>query len=183
MELLSNNQKRKLKIKTQFDTIHFLKKKLNSKKHFSINGRKFHTCKHKEISNLYFEVFGSDGFNDYQNYLKSKEELGEGYIYVVGNKEHKVCKIGFSRNVFKRISGIQTGCPFLLEIFCIINGDIATEKKLHKKYASIKLSGEWFKYEGKLKESISKVESVITEFSLINRRVDKRLAREDRARR
>ena len=82
----------------------------------------------------------------------------------------KVCKIGFSNNVFKRITAIQTGCPFKLEIFCIVEGSVQTEKKLHKKYDHLRLNGEWFKYEGLLKNSIENTESVIKDLFLTTKR-------------
>ena len=156
--------------RNKFDFIRYCRKKLSDNKVYYIFGKSLNMCKHKVIISKYNEVFNSVALDDYQEYLKIKKEKQNAYVYVIGNKEMKVCKIGFSNNVFKRITAIQTGCPFKLEIFCIVEGSVQTEKKLHKKYDHLRLNGEWFKYEGLLKNSIENTESVIKDLFLTTKR-------------
>lgn len=80
------------------------------------------------------------------------ERDNKGQIYVIGNLYHGLIKIGFSINPEKRISGIQVGCPFRVSLLKVFDGTMKQEKKLHKKYRRYNTNGEWFKYEGELKE-------------------------------
>lgn len=157
---------RKQITREKFQFIRYCKKKLNDKGIKSVNGKHFSMCKHKVIIAKYNETFNSIAIEDYNEYLRIKKDKQNAYIYVVGNKEMNICKIGFTNNVFSRIGSIQTGCPFKLEIFCVVEGTIQTEKKLHAKYKDLRLNGEWFRYEGKLKESVENTESVIKDLFL-----------------
>lgn len=55
-------------------------------------------------------------------------------------------KIGFSKNIQKRIRQLQTGSPSLLTLMGYIetNDHKKLEKKLHCKYRDVKSHGEWF---------------------------------------
>lgn len=152
--------------KDKFAFIRYCKKKLSDKAIYYVNGRKISLCKHKEIISKYNEIFNTVALDDYQEYVRIKQDKQNAYVYVLGNKEMKICKIGFTNNVFKRIGSIQTGCPFKLEIFCLVEGSVQTEKKLHEKYKDLRMNGEWFRYEGKLKESVENTESVIKDLFL-----------------
>ena len=149
--------------KDKFNLIAYCKKKLIADEITHFNGKSIKMCKHKIIIKEYNSHFGTIASEDYNNYVTAKtiKRSDVNFIYVIGNKEHGICKIGFTNNVFKRVKSIQTGCPYPLEIFCVIHGSMETEKKLHYKYKSLRLNGEWFKYENPLKESIENVESVI----------------------
>ena len=157
--------------------IDYCKIKLNKLGHTSCNGRLFNQCKHTEIKQKYRECFSSEPIEDFGNYLKRKEERSEGLVYVIGNRLGAFCKIGFTRNVHKRIVEIQTGCPLPLEIFCVVYGTMKTEQLLHKKYKEYRLNGEWFKYEGLLKENIEKTESVIQDTMLLTKRKNSKHAK------
>lgn len=88
--------------------------------------------------------------------LENKVSSKKGYVYVIGNLNAKICKIGFSTKPKERIKSIQTGCPHVLKIILLFEAEKYTETKLHHKYAKYKLSGEWFLIDGLLKESIYK---------------------------
>lgn len=66
-------------------------------------------------------------------------------VYCIGNLEHSVCKIGYSQNVNKRLTELQTGCPFKLSILSVKEGGYAEEQVLHGKFRRYSLHGEWFK--------------------------------------
>jgi hypothetical protein len=66
-------------------------------------------------------------------------------VYFIGNKEHNIVKIGYSKGcVESRLKSLKTGCPYKLEIFAIIEGELGVEKLLHRRFSSIRLEGEWF---------------------------------------
>lgn len=79
-----------------------------------------------------------------------------GTVYVVGNLEHKVCKIGFSKQPKKRLAQIQTGCPFPVVMLAMFKGTMKTEKMLHRKYQAYKFrnNGEWFHLDEALEDAI-----------------------------
>ena len=120
-----------------------------------IDGRVINACKHKVLFKKYFEIFGTCHRSDFrfQEEIK-KSHIDVSYIYVIANLEFKVCKIGFSNNVHGRLIQIQTGCPFPLKIYKIFKGTIKQEKRLHQKYKAFRLSGEWFRFDGILKNNI-----------------------------
>jgi len=95
-------------------------------------------------------------FVSFKERLESKVSHEEGYVYIIGNLDAEICKIGFSKNPKERIRSIQTGCPYVLKIILLFEAEKYTETRLHHKYSKYKLSGEWFSIEGKLKESIYK---------------------------
>lgn len=70
------------------------------------------------------------------------------YLYVIGNSTDKQ-KIGFSKDVEKRLSTLQTGNPDILKIHHIIECSSektrALEKKIHLELNYKRLKGEWFK--------------------------------------
>jgi hypothetical protein len=72
-----------------------------------------------------------------------KAEAEVGLIYFVGFGGR--IKIGFTTNLERRLSALQTSCPAPLTIQATIPGTRLEEKRLHKRFAHLKLSGEWFR--------------------------------------
>ena len=58
--------------------------------------------------------------------------------------ENGPIKIGVATDVKKRLSGLQTGCPFKLFVLATMAGDNSEEYKLHNKFQHLRLNGEWF---------------------------------------
>lgn len=65
-------------------------------------------------------------------------------VYLIGNTHANVGKIGFSDYPQGRLSALQTGCPYPLEILSTLEGGYPEESALHRKYKNRNLSGEWF---------------------------------------
>lgn len=69
------------------------------------------------------------------------------FLYVIGSKDGPQ-KIGFSQDVEKRLSSIQTGNPNRLEIY--FKQEVPKdrvrlmEKQIHTEIKHHKISGEWF---------------------------------------
>ena len=66
------------------------------------------------------------------------------YVYLIGSQGH--VKIGIAIDVRSRLSALQTSSPLKLKPLkswkCL--DAVASEKRLHKKFAKFRQSGEWF---------------------------------------
>lgn len=49
------------------------------------------------------------------------------YVYIIGNKEQELYKIGISKQPNKRLSEIQTGNPYKLEVLYTFKTKYANE--------------------------------------------------------
>lgn len=67
-------------------------------------------------------------------------------IYLISH-ENKFVKIGFTKNIHKRLSQLQTSSPVKLEVLHLIEGDVNLEKKLHLLFGNLVVSGEWFTFD------------------------------------
>lgn len=85
-------------------------------------------------------------------YLPTKEYAS--YVYVLLDTKNNVCKIGTSKTPLLRFKTIKSGNPFV-KIFAIVYGSHKVERMLHFKYRQYNIEGEWFNYEGDLKESLN----------------------------
>jgi len=69
------------------------------------------------------------------------------FLYVIGNNTNRQ-KIGFSKDVSKRLKQLQTGNPDELfvhyKIECSTDKTRQLEKKIHLELSYKRLSGEWF---------------------------------------
>lgn len=111
--------------------------------------------KNKNLENMYMAMFKRNPVDDYvkdKELVKEELKTKQGKIYLIGNVQNKVVKIGYSKTPRQRLKKLQTGSPYSLTIFKTFNGTLDIENKLHKKYKNQKLNGEWFKMEGRLLE-------------------------------
>lgn len=65
-------------------------------------------------------------------------------------------KIGRAANIRQRVKNASTFCPFPLELLRIVEcatdaESVATEKALHRQFASLRYQGEWFHDTGELR--------------------------------
>lgn len=67
-------------------------------------------------------------------------------IYLISH-ENKFLKIGYTKNIHKRLSQLQTSSPVRLEVLHLIEGDINLEKELHLLFGHLVVSGEWFTFD------------------------------------
>jgi len=67
-------------------------------------------------------------------------------VYVIEH-EHGYVKIGVSDNPIRRVSDLQTGCPYELNVIGQINTSdpFDVESRLHEKYQQREKRGEWYK--------------------------------------
>jgi len=90
-------------------------------------------------------------------------ELGDSqphpraYVYFVADRTQGAVKIGYSASPQARLSNLQTSTPSKLELLVAIEGDLQTERQLHKRFANYRLTGEWFRLAGDLAAYIESI--------------------------
>lgn len=67
-----------------------------------------------------------------------------GYVYFIQMDRIGPIKIGFTKDVAKRILHLQVSSPYPLRVLCLFPGTEETERELHECYKDMKLEGEWF---------------------------------------
>ncbi|RLF35595.1 MAG: hypothetical protein DRN03_04960, partial [Thermoplasmata archaeon] len=77
---------------------------------------------------------------------------GKVYYFMSGFSDH--VKIGYSSSWEKRIEVHQVGHAWKGKLLLLHDGSYRHEKALHKRFESYKYGGEWFRYEGELKDYI-----------------------------
>ena len=71
-------------------------------------------------------------------------EVITGYIYFIQMGDVGPIKIGFTKDIGKRILSLQTSIPYPLKLLCFFPGNEDMEKKIHSCLPEIRIEGEWF---------------------------------------
>ena len=69
-------------------------------------------------------------------------------IYVIRAEGTDFVKVGYAKNsVYLRLSELQIGCPHVLTLVAMNNGNLTLERQLHRKLkaSGLHVRGEWFK--------------------------------------
>lgn len=67
-------------------------------------------------------------------------------------------KIGFTTDLATRVRALQPGCPLPLRLLAHMpDGDLKTERALHRRFARDRLSGEWFTLTDRIRDFISEI--------------------------
>jgi hypothetical protein len=66
------------------------------------------------------------------------------YFVLERDNQESAIKIGVTRNLFLRLSGMQSGNPRRLIVRQIIRGLVDDEKRLHRRFEEAHVGGEWF---------------------------------------
>ena len=79
-------------------------------------------------------------------------------IYFFFNEVEQLVKIGYTEQRLKdRVSQLRTAAPNCRPLGNPIPGSRETEKKLHQQFDKYRVSREWFRYTGELKQYIAQV--------------------------
>jgi DNA-binding XRE family transcriptional regulator len=81
-------------------------------------------------------------------------------IYLI-SYENKFVKIGYTKNISKRLSQLQVSSPIKLEVLHLIDGNVALERELHILFKDLKTSGEWFKFDSSILEYFADKECLL----------------------
>jgi len=71
-------------------------------------------------------------------------ENPRGFIYFVRMENMGPIKIGFTKNVRKRLYSLNTSTPFPLQLLLSYPADEEEEEEIHDGLREIRLNGEWF---------------------------------------
>ncbi len=85
---------------------------------------------------------------------KQRQATDRSEIYFLLNEKVNQLKIGRSTNVYKRIKTLQTACGVSLTLLATIPGHVKEEKNLHRRFAALRVLGEWFNFEAPLREYV-----------------------------
>src|SRR5262245_9911338 len=81
-----------------------------------------------------------------------------GFVYAIHAVGTTRVKIGFTTDLEKRLTMLQIGSPFPLELIFKMPGDMTAERKLHRHFQSRCVFGEWFEFTNGQIEQIKKGE-------------------------
>lgn len=79
------------------------------------------------------------------------------FVYFIAPEDRPVVKIGKANNIKSRIRELQTGSADRLRLLAAIQGDERQEQQLHRRFAGLRLQGEWFRLEGALAEYVDQL--------------------------
>ena len=81
-------------------------------------------------------------------------------VYFIQPNGEPVVKIGVSAVVGGRLSALSTSHYKDLVLLATMDGGVGDERELHKRFAKLRVRGEWFKLEGELKKFVEKLSKV-----------------------
>ncbi len=77
----------------------------------------------------------------------------DGHVYYIAQGSH--VKVGWTQDVDRRLGELQVGAPERLELLATEPGTQELEKDRHRQFEPLRVSGEWFRHEGALKEHLA----------------------------
>ena len=112
-------------------------------------GDMFNTPKHKAQTACKYRLLNALRYSDKRVF---ELEGFKGYVYVIQCRNF--IKIGTTNNPQKRLSELQVGCPFKLNLLqsfasCAPKAD---EKRLHDLLHKRRVRGEWFRFTARMGE-------------------------------
>lgn len=90
-------------------------------------------------------------------FIKPVKNDLSGFIYFIQGECGGPIKIGYTTDLVKRLSSLQTGYPDRLELLLAFPGNRKHEKALHDKFEEYRLNGEWFRPAPKVLEKIKEL--------------------------
>ena len=69
----------------------------------------------------------------------------ESVVYFIATEDDERIKIGYTKHLSQRFSVLQSSSVEPLKLVGFIAGDRQTERRLHLRFASERLHGEWFR--------------------------------------
>jgi hypothetical protein len=86
---------------------------------------------------------------------KRPDDSPSGFVYFVkAPGENGLVKIGWAVDPWKRLSTLQCGSPVELQLVACVPGGPADERAMHRRFASLRAHGEWFRLRGDLRTTI-----------------------------
>lgn len=109
-------------------------------------------------------VISKEAIIEWWNIIEKRihPEITQGYIYFLQHGEDGAIKIGFAKDIEKRIKQIQEISPVPLRLLAKIKGTMMKEAALHNRFKRYRLKNEWFTPASNLIEYIEKVNQIRT---------------------
>ena len=70
--------------------------------------------------------------------------IGTSCVYVIGEDDQRMVKIGWSTNLATRLSALRCGSAHALMLLWVTDGGRKLERALHDHFSSQWIKGEWF---------------------------------------
>jgi len=97
----------------------------------------------KNVKQRYFKIISNLNIG-YKVIVPQQSDINT-QIYFIQSGDEGPIKIGIATDVKQRMKTIDITSPNSLRLLGIMDGDLADEKRLHKKFRCDKVRGEWFK--------------------------------------
>ena len=78
-------------------------------------------------------------------------------IYFITQQNHKFVKIGYTRDIDTRLSSLQVGNPYKLDVYAVIKGDSFQEWWFQKKFQAHRIRGEWFIFHDDIRKAVDTI--------------------------
>lgn len=88
-------------------------------------------------------------------YPKKSRPVETGYVYFCQVDGGGPIKIGWAKDVYRRLQSLQTYCPYRLRSLAVLPGTIQDETQHLKRFSEYHIRGEWFRPEAELVEYIA----------------------------
>lgn len=85
-----------------------------------------------------------------ENQMLIGKQSQTGFVYILRDKDQ--VKIGFSKNPRNRIATLQNNSGRALRVAACIPGTLEDEQRLHARFSTYRIHGEWFAAVGDLRE-------------------------------
>jgi hypothetical protein len=76
-----------------------------------------------------------------------RQSRDEGWVYIVGAEGTGMVKIGFTNQPPQRFKALRADSAVPLIVLYLDVGGVAEEKALHRRFADLRVRGEWFRFE------------------------------------
>ncbi len=85
--------------------------------------------------------------------LEAMDDVANQFVYFVRCSTGPI-KIGTANDVADRVSCLQVGCPYQLELLGTIRGGARAERALHMAFEPFRFRGEWFGDAPEIKKAV-----------------------------
>lgn len=94
----------------------------------------------------------------YQTTITTNKDNKDCWIYFISDEKSNSIKIGHSNNPFQRLTTLQIGNSNQLRLIKTLKGGVDIEHRLHKKFKTLKINGEWFQSSQELLQFINELD-------------------------
>lgn len=88
-------------------------------------------------------------------------------IYLISHSD-TFLKIGYTKNINKRLSQLQVSSPVKLELYHLIDGDVNLEKELHFIFKNLRTQGEWFNFDNSILQYFADKECLMWKYGFVS---------------